>query len=267
MARRVLVVEDEAMVAEVVERYLKRDGYEVDVAYDGNAALDSYELLPITLNPDGTQTAGTFTVGMNKLGLARWQVGASTAVSQLSPNVPAGQSFVYAIGGVGGNGMASKDAEAALVQAGGELGAFVKVAGMAGTGGSVAGAPTIAAANLVFVFGGGNAAAGMASPDSLAGSASVVSSVAGSSSAGDSIARVSSSFEAGTISGTGPVVGDKLTNSSGPIARCNSDVMSTATRRARSNTCSRRSRPFASSSMCWRASFVRRSRSASTRSR
>jgi DNA-binding response OmpR family regulator len=42
MARRVLVVEDEAMVAEVVERYLKRDGYEVDVAYDGPAALDAF---------------------------------------------------------------------------------------------------------------------------------------------------------------------------------------------------------------------------------
>jgi DNA-binding response OmpR family regulator len=45
MARRVLVVEDEAMVAEVVERYLRRDGYEVDVAHDGNAALDAYQRL------------------------------------------------------------------------------------------------------------------------------------------------------------------------------------------------------------------------------
>jgi DNA-binding response OmpR family regulator len=45
MARRVLVVEDEAMVAEVVERYLRRDGYEVDVAYDGNAAIDAYQRL------------------------------------------------------------------------------------------------------------------------------------------------------------------------------------------------------------------------------
>ena len=42
MARRVLVVEDETIVAEVVERYLKRDGYEVDVAYDGYAAMEAF---------------------------------------------------------------------------------------------------------------------------------------------------------------------------------------------------------------------------------
>ena len=45
MARRVLVVEDEAMVAEVVERYLKRDGYDVDVAHDGQAGLDAFHRL------------------------------------------------------------------------------------------------------------------------------------------------------------------------------------------------------------------------------
>jgi DNA-binding response OmpR family regulator len=38
-ARRVLVVEDEPMVAEVVERYLRRDGYSVRIAHDGHAAL------------------------------------------------------------------------------------------------------------------------------------------------------------------------------------------------------------------------------------
>ncbi|MEX1254678.1 MAG: response regulator transcription factor [Dehalococcoidia bacterium] len=41
--QRVLVVEDEPMVAEVVERYLRRDGYAVRVAHDGRAALDDYE--------------------------------------------------------------------------------------------------------------------------------------------------------------------------------------------------------------------------------
>jgi DNA-binding response OmpR family regulator len=41
--QRVLVVEDEPMVAEVVERYLRRDGYEVRVAHDGHAALDDYD--------------------------------------------------------------------------------------------------------------------------------------------------------------------------------------------------------------------------------
>jgi DNA-binding response OmpR family regulator len=42
---RILVVEDEPIVAEVVERYLRRDGYTVDVAHDGMsamAAIDSF---------------------------------------------------------------------------------------------------------------------------------------------------------------------------------------------------------------------------------
>jgi len=41
-AQRVLIVEDEPMVAEVVERYLRRDGYDVHVAEDGPAALDEF---------------------------------------------------------------------------------------------------------------------------------------------------------------------------------------------------------------------------------
>ncbi len=38
-----LVVEDELMVAEVVERYLRRDGYSVSVVHDGGAALDAFD--------------------------------------------------------------------------------------------------------------------------------------------------------------------------------------------------------------------------------
>ena len=41
--RRVLVVEDEPMVAEVVERYLRRDGYEVKMAGDGLEALRLFQ--------------------------------------------------------------------------------------------------------------------------------------------------------------------------------------------------------------------------------
>ena len=40
---RVLVVEDEPMVAEVVERYLRRDGYTVSVIHDGDKAMDAFE--------------------------------------------------------------------------------------------------------------------------------------------------------------------------------------------------------------------------------
>jgi DNA-binding response OmpR family regulator len=39
---RILVVEDEPMVAEVVERYLRRDGHEVSVAADGASGLDAF---------------------------------------------------------------------------------------------------------------------------------------------------------------------------------------------------------------------------------
>jgi DNA-binding response OmpR family regulator len=39
---RVLIVEDEPMVAEVVERYLRRDGYEVQIIPDGEAALAAF---------------------------------------------------------------------------------------------------------------------------------------------------------------------------------------------------------------------------------
>ena len=41
--RRILVVEDEPMVAEVVERYLVRDGHRVLVEADGHAALQAVE--------------------------------------------------------------------------------------------------------------------------------------------------------------------------------------------------------------------------------
>jgi DNA-binding response OmpR family regulator len=40
---RVLVVEDEPMVAEVVERYLRRDGYDVEIVHDGKAALSEFQ--------------------------------------------------------------------------------------------------------------------------------------------------------------------------------------------------------------------------------
>lgn len=43
--RRILVVEDEHMVAEVVERYLRRDGYAVTVVHDGGAAMAAFDQL------------------------------------------------------------------------------------------------------------------------------------------------------------------------------------------------------------------------------
>ena len=40
---KILVVEDEPMVAEVVERYLRRDGYDTRTVSDGRAALEAFD--------------------------------------------------------------------------------------------------------------------------------------------------------------------------------------------------------------------------------
>jgi DNA-binding response OmpR family regulator len=58
-AMRVLVVEDEADLADAVARGLRREGYAVDVAYDGDEALDKatvnvYDLVCLDLNLPGT---------------------------------------------------------------------------------------------------------------------------------------------------------------------------------------------------------------------
>jgi DNA-binding response OmpR family regulator len=41
--QRVMVVEDERIVAEVVERYLRRDGFDVKAVHDGVSALDEFD--------------------------------------------------------------------------------------------------------------------------------------------------------------------------------------------------------------------------------
>jgi DNA-binding response OmpR family regulator len=58
LAMRVLVVEDEADLADAVARGAGREGYAVDVAYDGDAALDkaavnAYDLVCLDLNLPG----------------------------------------------------------------------------------------------------------------------------------------------------------------------------------------------------------------------
>jgi CheY-like chemotaxis protein len=45
---RVLVVDDEPTVREVVQRYLERDGYQVEAAADGTLALDALAARPST---------------------------------------------------------------------------------------------------------------------------------------------------------------------------------------------------------------------------
>lgn len=40
-AQRILVVDDDPIVREVLGRYLDRDGFDVDVAEDGEAAVEA----------------------------------------------------------------------------------------------------------------------------------------------------------------------------------------------------------------------------------
>lgn len=44
MARKVLIVEDESNIAELINLYLKKEGYETMVAEDGGKALELYRL-------------------------------------------------------------------------------------------------------------------------------------------------------------------------------------------------------------------------------
>ena len=46
---KILVVEDEPMVAEVVERYLRRDGHDVRLTFDGEAAIEEFTRSPAEL--------------------------------------------------------------------------------------------------------------------------------------------------------------------------------------------------------------------------
>ena len=42
MGDRILIVEDEAIVADVVERFLRHDGYETLIIRDGGEALNEF---------------------------------------------------------------------------------------------------------------------------------------------------------------------------------------------------------------------------------
>lgn len=118
------------------------------------AVHDTYELLPLTLAPDGSQApAAAFVPGALKLGTARWQLGATRAVNEVSSRIPPGSTYLYALGGLDAAGTAVGANEAALVQAGGQLGTFTALP----TSLKSAGYFAVVAGNYVFSFGGSNA--------------------------------------------------------------------------------------------------------------
>ncbi|MFZ5470558.1 MAG: hypothetical protein ACOZIN_14070 [Myxococcota bacterium] len=121
-----------------------------------NAATNTYEYLPITLNADGSQTPAAAFVsgGTNTLSSQRWQLAAAAATNDLSPRIPAGRTFIYALSGVTAAGAVSQAPSAAEVQAGGALTTFVSLPNL-----GRAGYAAMVAADQVFAFGGNNASA------------------------------------------------------------------------------------------------------------
>ena len=43
---KILVVDDEKKIVEIVRAYLEREGYEVSAAYDGKSALEAVKRMP-----------------------------------------------------------------------------------------------------------------------------------------------------------------------------------------------------------------------------
>ncbi len=121
---------------------------------NATTALDSIEILPITLAEGGAQTpAAAFVASTTPLSAARWQLGASRATNDLSPRIPVGTTYVYALSGVAADSTLVTKAEAAPITAGGQLAAFIDL----GNSLNRAGYATLVAGNFVFAFGGGNA--------------------------------------------------------------------------------------------------------------
>ncbi len=137
-------------------------------------ALDSYEVAPMTLNGDGTQTVGAFSTGLLALQNRRWQVSALSVNKTNAPNVTlATDAYVYVGSGVASDGASVvPDINAAKVTVG--TGALAGVAnavawdavgksspGRAGYGAAVAN-------NFLYFFGGAGA-----SPSSTANQAQI----------------------------------------------------------------------------------------------
>ncbi|MEW5850498.1 MAG: DUF4215 domain-containing protein [Myxococcota bacterium] len=111
--------------------------------------LDDVEILPITLNADGSQTPQSWSVSGSTLASGRWQLGATTASELVTIRVGS-DSWVYVGGGLDNGGNEITDVDAARVQAGGSLTAFTATDNMPAR----AGGAFLAAANQLFLFGG-----------------------------------------------------------------------------------------------------------------
>ncbi|MFT3772479.1 MAG: kelch repeat-containing protein [Minicystis sp.] len=121
-----------------------------------NAALKTYEYLPITVLPNGRQTVGTWTTGASQVTQGRWQIGAWAADSTVSSTIPAGSTYVYIGGGLDAANGAANAVDAGLIAAGGDLGAISTTPKDFSS--NSAGYGVCAANGQLFTFGGGGAA-------------------------------------------------------------------------------------------------------------
>ena len=65
MTRRVLLIEDEAHIAEAIRFLLSRDGCEVQVQSDGNAALEALPVLMLTAKGQGRDREAATRAGVS----------------------------------------------------------------------------------------------------------------------------------------------------------------------------------------------------------
>jgi hypothetical protein len=119
----------------------------------GGSAYSSYEHLTVTVLPNGRQTVGNaWTMGGSESSVGRSELGAWVVDAAVTSLADAGETWIFVGSGALSNGNSDGTVEAALVQAGGELGAFdtsPEDASNERTGYGVA-----AAADRLFAFGG-----------------------------------------------------------------------------------------------------------------
>ncbi len=113
-------------------------------------ALPSYELLPIQINLDGSQTPEAFTPGIAALTAARWRLGAYTATPDDTPRMNGG-TYVWAGGGASAAGAMVANFDGGQVTTGGQLASLTNVGPM---NPQAAGYGVFAAGDFLYALGG-----------------------------------------------------------------------------------------------------------------
>jgi hypothetical protein len=117
--------------------------------------LASYEALPIAVDPDGSQTVGTWSAGATPLPLARWQLGAYAVDEAVTTAVAEDESWIYVGSGLEAGGAVAAAVDAAMVLPGGALTPWAKGAK---SGFKRAGYGALAASGQLYAIGGANGA-------------------------------------------------------------------------------------------------------------